>query len=214
MSSPQPFASAADLQTFMVGSDGVIDTDRANMMLRMASNAIREELQLEIDQVVNDVVVLDPPIAPNLTLFLLEQPITAVVLVEVRLQPTDTTWTALVPDVDYEWSLDGSVTLLPSTTILAAPFTGGLVGDEPLFGWPFFDQSIRVTYTHGFASLPQSLVDIAISAAARLYDNPLGTTSDALGGFNEKYSGNKDGGVQFTQLEQDTLDRYAEARLG
>lgn len=186
------FGSPAQLATFL-GFDA--DEARCTLLLQLVSDAIRATLQQDIDQVVDDVVILTPEHDLRVA-FLPQLPVTEVSLVE---QGSNTTndWRVLDP-ANYHWSASGVLTR-------RGP------GARWWSDWSDHCYDLRVTYTHGYEVVPDALVAVAIAVAARMYENPIGATAEAIGGYSVSYG--KVGGITFTDYENETLGRYDVARI-
>lgn len=92
-------------------------------------------------------------------------PVTAVTLVEGWLPDGVTggmTWTTLV---NYAYESDTG--LIYDTTGLP-----GTVWTSMGFSWPWLPESLRVTYSHGFATIPQPIIDVSVRLALQSLANP------------------------------------------
>lgn len=186
------FADAATLSSFLGMSD--VDTARADVLLSLASDAIRAHTQQRLDYVEHDTVLLDPE--PSLvTAFLPELPIVSVESVEQL--GRDGTWRALTLD-QYDWTSAG---VLYHRLVGTSRFSARR-------------RSLRVVYSHGYQDVPSDLAGVAVSVAARLYENPLGATQTRLGTFSEQFGTSRQPGIDFTDLEEQILAKYAMTRVG
>lgn len=191
------FALPSALATFL-GTD--VDTARAGVLLGMVSDAIRARCQQRIDYVPGDVVTLSPE-SSLVSAFLPELPVVDVSAVDQLGQ--DGVWYSLGTQ-QYEWTPTGRLYRLTSA---AGWMSSGAAR------WTARPRSLRVTYSHGFQEVPGDLAGVAVAVAARLYENPMGMSTTAIGGFHEQ-SGVRAPGIDFTDVEQDILDRYSMPRLG
>ena len=184
-------ATPAQLGAFM--QQPLADTDAtALLLLDIASGMVRDFLQQQLDAVAGDVVLLDPV---GTTIFLPEMPVTAVTLVE-------TFNNSVVPGV---WSTADPLTYTISKRlgiIAALPYTG--------VTWPSGPESWRVTYSHGYAVMPSTIVGKVLGVAARAYASPAGVDMERLGGYQVKYSMETGG---FTPSEEKALARYVNPRI-
>ena len=63
-----------------------------------------------------------------------------------------------------------------------------------LQGWPYFRQlgvwspRVRVTYSHGYPTIPDELVSITLDVAQALYSNPSALRSLSIGSYSETYA--------------------------
>ncbi len=148
------FCTVDDLEAFL---QVVIADDNASAVAAIgaASAAIQNHCRQTISQVAADVLTLTVP-AYRRTILLPEQPVTAVAsIVEDG--------TTLVVGTDYQWTRSGILTR---------------VGRSWATGW----QDVVITYTHGYATIPDDLKDICVRAAARAYQ--AGLRASAAGGIS------------------------------
>lgn len=186
-----PLATAAQLSAYL--QQPLADTDpSALLMLAIASQMVRDELHQDITQIINDVALFDP-VGPEPYIFLPNLPVTSVSLVETY-DSTTNLWSAALAST-YSVSLrTGVIAGLPWTAV----------------AWPGNPGSFRVTYTHGFAVVPDSLIGVACGVAARTYSSPAAVELERVGGYQVKYQMQADG---FSPLEKVVLDRYRIARI-
>lgn len=63
-----------------------------------------------------------------------------------------------------------------------------------LLGWPWYPTKgvwapkVRVTYSHGYTTLPDEIVKICLDVASSLYTNPTGLRSHGIDDFNEVFA--------------------------
>jgi len=168
----------------------------ALLILDIASGMVRDHLQQQVDAVAADVVLLDPIGGNGIFMFLPELPVTAVTLVE---------------------TLDSTVT--PGVWMTADPLTYavskrvGVIAALPYTGvqWPDLSETVRVTYDHGFAVIPMSIIGVVLGVAAREWSNP-GSVVDTerIGGYQVKLHMEATG---YTPLEEKALARYVNPRI-
>lgn len=142
------FATVADLETFLrkdfaVGSE----TDQAQAALDTATAEMKAHMGQNIAQVTADQITLDANGAG--VLFLPERPVTAVSAVTVD-------GTALTVANDVDWYSYGA--------LYRDRDRGGTWGDER--------QSVVVTYTHGYATIPDDIKRVCVKRAARILGSP------------------------------------------
>ena len=181
-------ATPAQLGAFM--QQPFADTDAtALLLLDIASGMARDYLHANLDAVTADVTLLDP--INGSYLLLPELPVTAVTLVEVF---DGTIWTTADP-ITYSVSL-----------------RLGMVAAKPGLGivWPKGPGTWRITYSHGFAVIPQTIVGVVLGAAARAYASPNGVDMERIGSYQVKYSMDAGG---FTSSEQRALAHYIQPRI-
>lgn len=102
-------------------------------------------------------------------------------------------------DAVYTWEKPFPRIRLASYLLEVVPFT--------IDYWPTVD----VTFTHGWASVPALVKAVALSVAARVYDNPSGMRSEQVDDYSSTRAGTDDdlSGVSLTATERRTLARYA-----
>jgi hypothetical protein len=54
--------------------------------------------------------------------------------------------------------------------------------------WTYRPRSVVVTYTHGFATVPDSVKGVCLAVAGRRFQNPEGLRSQTVGGVSESYT--------------------------
>lgn len=180
------FATAEELASFL--QLPTVDRFTAELALEMASDAVRAEVDQDIDVVtttneIHDGLPGSHPFAD--TIFLRQVPVTAVTAVI-------TDGVSLAP-ADYEWSARGVI--VRRTGVFSSLLSG-----------------TTVTYTHGW--LPESreyqTVRITvIQAAARCYVNPSQLDMLTVGGIVRAWPKENDGRtgrVELTKYEQRRLD--------
>ena len=166
-----------------------VDDPTALLMLDIASGMVRDYLQTDLDHTVDDVHVLDPEEGAFVTLG--ESPILEISKLEIY---DGTTWT-VVPKTEYVAS--------PRLGIVSAVKTS-------MITFPKRPETWRVTFTHGFETIPPTIVGVVLGIAARFFTAPDGITSESLGGYSVSYAGPGEG---FTKMEQTALARYKNPRI-
>lgn len=174
------FATAAELATFKgITIAAGADTDRANLLLQLASAEVQKAARQTLAVVAGDVLRL----AGNWTdeLVLPQRPVTAVASVKVD----GTT----LGGSTYEWTRLGVLRRLDRT-----------------WGGPGVE--VEVTYTHGYATIPDDARGVTLQAASRGWDNPSALQSEGVGDYSTVYGINPVGGVLLTSAERDSLAHY------
>lgn len=185
-------ATPAQLGLFINQTPLAADDGAALLILSIASGMVRDYLNVDsetgLEAVAGDIATFDPV---NGVVFLDELPVTAVTLVE---------------------TFDGAAwtTADPATYTVGKRL--GIIGGRPGTGvsWPYLPGSWRVTYSHGFAVIPMSIVGAVLGVAARAYTKPDGIDSEKIGGYQVKYSMEADG---FSPIETKALARYVNPRI-
>lgn len=169
------------------------DDPTATLYLEAASGLVTEYLEQQLTQTLADVVVLDP--INGAYVFLPERPVTAVTLLEI-LDSTQSppVWTTADPST-YEVSLRlGAIAGLPGCGVY----------------WPSAPGTWRVTYDHGYETIPSSLVSVVLGVAARAYSSPASIEQERLGGYQVKYAVEASG---FSALELVALNKHKETTI-
>lgn len=176
-------ATVADLEDLLgvTIADGSDDADRAALLLSLASATVRRTAQQTFERVVDDIAVLRGTWSPVLELP--EQPVESVTTVETS-------------DGLGNWT----------ATTAWEHVTTGIRANAGHWNGP--EQVVRVTYTHGTATIPEDVQAIVLQAAARAWANPAGVLSQNLDGYAVTFGGAsafERGGVTLTKWETDLL---------
>jgi len=134
--------------------------DAVTAAVEWASSAVEAFCGRHFAVVTDDVVLVSPRQA---TALLPDPPVTDISLVEGWL-PRDGTMQWIELD-DYAFTAEG---LVYDTTGLPG------VTRNYTYTWPVLPRSLRVTYTHGYSTLPQPVADAVIKAAGAYLANPDG----------------------------------------
>lgn len=166
----------------------------ATLMLQIASAMVRDELQQDLTFTAGDVAIVDP--INGAWVFLPQMPVSAVTAVEyLDTSQSPAAWVVADPSL-YSVSLRlGVISALPNTGVR----------------WPQTPGSWRVTYDHGYETIPDGLVGVCLGVAARTYSTPAGAELERIGGYQVKYAMQADG---FNPLEKAVLNRYRLGRVG
>lgn len=181
------FVTAEDLATFLQRDLSAADTATATMLIELASAAIQDYTGQTISAVANDVITIDPPIGSYL--FLPQLPVTAVASVIVG-------GTALAlgsSTVDgYYWYGDTGVIRY-----------GGYRG----YAWGWAPKSVVVTYSHGYATIPDAVRAVTLEAsAAMMGSGPAGgLQSESIGNYSYERS---DAGQAVADVAGGRLDKF------
>lgn len=81
--------------------------------------------------------------------------------------------------------------------------------------WPNQARSVTVTYTHGYATIPDSVKGACLSAAGRVYVNPDGIKQETIGAVSVTYNTPLyTSGVSLTEQEREDLGKYKLEHVG
>ena len=186
-----PLATVDQLAAYLQQTFAATDP-AALLVLQIASAVIRNYLQQELSAVANDVIVLDPINGEQV--FLPELPVTAVTLFETY---DDT----VTPGV---WSTMDPTLYTVSTRL-------GIVAAKPYtILWPTDPGTWRVTYSHGLAVIPDGVMAVCVSLAAKIYVTEDGIDSERIGGYQVKYQSDPDG---LSPLQKKLIARYMDPRI-
>lgn len=155
------FADLEDVATYLAVDESTLDADQVELLLDIASNAIRDEAGGQvIEQVTDDQIELRGVWAPDL--WLPQFPVTAVDSIAVDGNELAAT--------SYRFSSDGRVTRYPGAGINEAPLDGP-DGTGPCH-WGGPDLLVAVTYTHGYEEIPPSVKGICLDLVKRAIRTP------------------------------------------
>jgi len=160
-------ATVEDLNDFSQLALDPADTSAA-FLLKVASGMIRRYLEQDITQVADDVEYVDP--VGGGYAFLRQLPVQSVSKVETT---ADGAVWATVDPANYTVSRRLGI-------VYAKPYTGER--------WPSGSESWRVTYSHGYATVPDELKGVTCSIAARFFSTPAGIDMERTGQRQVKYS--------------------------
>lgn len=192
-SAASPFATEAELEAYTGTS---VATDRARLLLDMASGAIRAYTNQTISQATTTAVM---PGNHSEKLVLPERPVTSVTSVTIGA-------TSLAADTDYVW--DGAHTLYRGSRVDGVLSVNG--PDYLINGWGDWGgpgAQVTVVYTHGFAVIPNDVKGVCLALAARSLQSPDGVNSETVGSYSVSYS-RTGGAVSLLDEERRLLDRY------
>lgn len=150
VNTPPRLCSVGDLADFLQLSIG--NSAAALRAIEGATAAIQNYCHQQFIAVANDVVTLRS--RGQGVLILPEQPVTAVASVVEN-------GTALASETDYTWTPDG----------LLQRWSGAWRLNSSVFG------TVVVTYSHGYATIPEIIREVCIRAASRAYQSGLRTAA-------------------------------------
>lgn len=199
-----PLATTTDLES-RLGRDLTADeTARADALLADASALVRGYTGQDFTQVVGDEVVLRPV---GTTVRLPQRPVTDVTSV-VAVGGSDTIPDITLPAGSWTWDGIDKVDVWPPSTdwLLNLPETWS-------DGWGAVN-TYRVTYSHGYAEVPDDVVAVVCAMVLRTLLAPsmvAGMVSERIGAYNyqvQQGSGSSGASVGITQADRDVLKRY------
>lgn len=181
------FISYNDLATFLGTDLSADDAARAEAIIAAASEIIRAYTRQTITQ---GTTTADLPGTWTSDLDLPERPVTAVSAVSANGTP-------LTVNADYYWNDRGTL-------------RRGAAFDTPLAStasWGGPQATVTVTYTHGYATIPQAIKSVCLAIAARVFSNPAGLAGEMLGTYQVQYDRTA-ANMALTDLEKALLKPY------
>ena len=194
-----PFASVDDFQTRIRKTLTAEERTWAEALLAEASAVLADEVGQQIALATETITI---PGTTNERILLPQRPVVSVASVLLN-------GTALGEGTD--WFLEeNELVRIPSSLTLGV---GGLVDSEfafPLgtgFGWE--EQTLTITYTHGYAEIPGKVKAICLEMAVRVWVNPGSVAREAIGDTNTVYDNMRfsPGGLLPTDDERKQLKR-------
>jgi hypothetical protein len=204
-----PLAVQADVEAIIGRSLNATQTTACARLLDMASGVVRRYTRQNITQVVNDVVTL--PGNWGNTLELPERPVTAVASVSMNgATMANTMWKL----VDNSLFL-GTGAFMPDygSTIWGGSALWGPAGSNQgpqAIGntWQGPTAQVTVTYTHGYADVPQDIVNIVAGMVALQINAETGIQSEMIGDYKVVYARNGNGGMALSDDDKSALNYY------
>lgn len=186
------FATAEQLRIWLGLS--TIDTTRADELLEKLTGAAKRVAKQQLEAVTDDSIELQG--TWDKVLRLPQRPVTAVSAVAID-------GAALTVDVDFTWTRAGKLVRASRPATLLPRMANGYWGGEHAV--------VTVTYSHGYATIPDDVVGVVLASAARAYTNPAGAMSHSAGGAAQTHGGAgtfERGGIGFTPSEKELLRNY------
>lgn len=170
------FATLDDLAAVLGQTEEQVWESGADVVLDLATDLIRAEAKQHIDLVTNDQVELRGTWSHILRLP--ERPVVDVTAVRIRNGSVFASEFPLQANVDYRWDRMGLLRRVSYITgRLLSPVSGYWGGDMAV---------VDVTYSHGYAVVPDRIRALCVGVAARVVTNPKGVVrqTDARGPFS------------------------------
>lgn len=172
-------ATVADLEDYLQVDLDATDELRATTLLDLASGLIRRVAGQTFDQVADDQVTLEATYTNRL--LLPQLPVTAISSVV-------TNSVTLTENLHYE-------TVLPA----------GIIRRLSTGRWNY---PTTVTYTHGYATIPDDLRAICVEMAARAWVNPRGLQSEQIGNYSARWGSTGVTGIGLDEMEEKVIMSY------
>lgn len=197
--SPTPLATQADLEAAL---QRTLDPAQAAMALRRSSARVRKYCRQQFTLVENETVTLPGNGR------LLRLPQRPVVIDDTH--PLSVVELFGIADEEYT-ALEGR-----DFTRIGTELTRGEAWWAPtrLMGWPFmrpmgiWAQRVRVTYSHGYAEVPDDVVDVVLDLAQMSMTNPQGLRSESIDDYSRTFAAETIGGAQLTTEHKEALRVY------
>lgn len=165
------FATKPELEAFLNRTFESAESTQVTAVLDYATAVIRNYTNQTISQATTTDEVFDPQ--GRDVLVLPEVPVTAVTAVKVvAADDTETTLTFGVNE-DYWWRSNGLLYRV-----------GG--------NWGTARNSVKVTYTHGYATIPDDIKLATLQLASKVMDNPHNIRQESVGSYSVTYAGASD----------------------
>jgi hypothetical protein len=183
----------------------VYDNASTTRGLTWAQSFVEAYCNQTFDMVTGDVVFLDP--RPYRTALLPGVPVANISSVQGLLPPQTS-----VPNTGYVWK-----TLTNYNFVSATGFLYDTTGEAGTYStWlgasgPWLPGSLQVTYDHGYAVVPQPLIDVACRLAQQYLENPTLMMQRRVGDSEQRYAGSK--GMTLNQLDEIVLARYTDVGI-
>lgn len=187
------------MATFAQPSDLIVnayDPAAVTGALEWATSFIAGYCDQVFSLVTGDVVTLNPQGGSAL---LPECPVVQVSLVEGWLPNLSGAGMAWTPLTNYQYTSAG---LIYDTTGLPGVSWG--LGPS----WPWLPGSLRVTYDHGYAAIPQPIVSVCARLATQYLENPGQMMQRRVGDEEARFNGSA--GVSLNAMDRAILDRYVD----
>jgi hypothetical protein len=213
---------ASQLASAFTPIAAVYDQASITQALSVGQSAVENYCNQTFDLVTNDVVFIDPagcsqanmawpwftgyePSPAGLMRYryamLPQVPVANVEMVQALLPPQSPgvglVWTTLI-----NWSFVSDTGLIYDTT--GQPGTQWNLGAS----WPWLPGSLQVNYDHGYAVIPQDLINVAIRLAQQYLENPVLQLQRRVGDIEDRFSGSA--GIPIHELDRRILDRYTD----
>ena len=204
-----PLATTDDVAAIVGRPLTATEITTATRLLTLASGMVRRYCRQTLTAVVGDVVTL--PGVWGHSVMLPERPVTAITAVVIDgANPTYNAWTLVQDELfigtgsfqpDYGSSLWGGSGLWgPSGSFVGPQATGA--------SWQGPQAQIAVTYDHGYATIPDDIINEVAGMVALQMASPVGIDSEMVGGYKVAYARSPVGGMSLTAETKSALNFY------
>ena len=197
-----PLATAADLEAAL---GRTLDATQADMALRRASARVRRHTRQDITLVLGDTVALG---GGERVLRVPQRPL----VVDVG-NPLTVVELFGLTSVEYPCLEGRDFIRLGSELTRGDPW----YAPTRIMGWPWnrpagvWAPQVRVTYSHGYADVPEDIVDVVLDLAAMDLSNPENLRSVAIDDYQRTFASETIGSAQLSRGHKDALRSYRQA---
>ncbi|SEN86783.1 hypothetical protein [Nonomuraea pusilla] len=194
-----PLATVADLQAHLQRE---LPAAQADLAIRRASARVRSYTQQTISFVANDVVEVD---GGDRTLRVPQRPLVV-----------DDAHPLTVVELGDFGGLDLTLTEGVDYTRLGGELTRGYptYWTNRLMGWPHnrvrgvFAPRVRLTYSHGYQTVPDDIMDVVLALATTNVSNVLGLRSESIDDYSVTYATETVGDARLNKDQKEELRGY------
>lgn len=195
-------ATVADLEDAMQRPTGSLDTTQATLALRRASARVRRYTRQDLSFVAGDTIEIP---GGEKVLRVPQRP-----LVVDGSNPLTVTELADFSGIEWE-ALEGR-----DYSRLGSELTRGYPWQAPsrLMGWPWnrplgvWAPKIRLIYSHGYADIPDDILDVVLDLATMTLSNPENLRSVAIDDYSRTFASETIGGAALTKQHKEDLRPY------
>lgn len=197
-----PLATVAELEAAMQRPAGSLTAEYAELAIRRASARVRRYTRQDITLVADDTLEL-----PGLgrVLQLPQRPVVV-----------DETHTLTVVELGELSGIEVPAVEGQDFTRLGAELSRGYpwYSTSRLGGWPWhralgvWAPRVRVTYSHGYAEVPDDILDVVLDLASMNLTNPENLRSESVGGESFTYASETIGNATLSPGHKELLDDY------
>jgi len=195
-----PLATAEDLATAL---QRPIDPVQAELAIRRASARVRRYTRQDLTFIAQETAELE---GGTQTLQLPQWP-----LVVDDQNPLTVVELADFTGVEYQAIESRDFTRIGSELTRGYPWYGSRTR---LMGWPFnrtlgvWTTRVRVTYSHGYQTIPDDITDVVLDLATMNLTNPFGLRSESIDDYSRTFASETIGGAQLTREHKQDLRPY------
>jgi hypothetical protein len=193
-------ATVADLEAAL---QRTLDPTQAALAIKRASGRVRRYTRQDLSFVSQDTVLLD---GGDSILTVPQRP-----LVVDAQNPLTVVELADFSGVEYTAVENRDFTRLGNELQRGYPWYGTRTR---LMGWPWnralgvWTPRVRITYSHGYQTIPDDIEDVVLDLAAMNLTNPQGLRQESIDDYSRTFAAETIGGAQLTKDHKDDLRPY------